>query len=45
MLNQLDIRQRFEGRMLLFQVAMAILLLVLFIRPSGLMGRRSSDRV
>jgi penicillin-binding protein 2 len=32
MLNQLDIRQRFEGRMLLFQVAMAILLLLLFAR-------------
>jgi len=32
MLNQLDIRQRFEGRMFLFQVAMAILLLVLFAR-------------
>ncbi len=32
MLNQLDIRQRFEGRMVLFQMAMAILLLVLFTR-------------
>lgn len=30
MLNQLDIRQRFEGRMIVFQVAMAILLLLLF---------------
>ncbi|MFC1545891.1 penicillin-binding protein 2 [Pseudomonadota bacterium] len=32
MLNQLDIRQRFEGRMVLFQVAAAVLLLVLFAR-------------
>jgi penicillin-binding protein 2 len=32
MLNQLDIRQRFEGRMVLFQAVMAILLLVLFTR-------------
>ncbi|MCF7822231.1 MAG: penicillin-binding protein 2, partial [Mariprofundaceae bacterium] len=32
MLSQLDIRQRFEGRMVLFQMVMAILLLVLFAR-------------
>ena len=30
MLKQLDIRQRFEGRMIVFQVTMAILLLLLF---------------
>lgn len=32
MLSPLDIRQRFEGRMVLFQMVMAILLLVLFAR-------------
>jgi len=32
MLNQLEIRQRFEGRMVLFQVVMAVLLVVLFAR-------------
>jgi len=32
MLNQLDVRQRFEGRMFLFQVVIALLLLVLFAR-------------
>ncbi|MDT8377089.1 MAG: penicillin-binding protein 2 [Mariprofundaceae bacterium] len=32
MLNQLDIRQRFDGRMVLFQVTVALLLLLLFAR-------------
>lgn len=32
MLNQLDIRQRFEGRMIIFQIVMAALLLLLFVR-------------
>lgn len=32
MLNQLDIRQRFEGRMIIFQIVMAALLLLLFAR-------------
>lgn len=32
MLKQLDVRQRFEGRMILFQITMAVLLLILLAR-------------
>ncbi|MDX8404473.1 MAG: penicillin-binding protein 2 [Mariprofundaceae bacterium] len=36
MLNQLDIRQRFEGRIIIFQIVMALLLLLLFARLTNL---------